>query len=453
MKLTFLGGTGTVTGSKYLVESSGKKILVDCGLFQGMKELRLRNWNPLPIDPSTVDAVVLTHAHIDHTGYLPRFVKDGFNKKIYCSPATQDLCKVLLPDSAHLQEEDAEHANRKGTSKHRPALPLYDGKDAERALQHFKPVAYDTDFAIADGINCRLTPSGHILGSAFVTLTDKKTSIVFSGDLGRPNDLIMLPPRWIKSTDYLVLESTYGGREHPTTGVLDQLEAVINRTVKRKGVVLIPAFAVGRAQTILHAIYLLKQSRRMPENIPVYLNSPMSISATNIFCTYSSEHRLSAEQCKSTCETAQYVSTVNESKELNEKTGPMIIISASGMLTGGRILHHIKAFGPSKENTILLTGFQGAGTRGARLMAGEKTLKIYGEQVQIEAEVANIGNLSAHADQREILDWLSHFQKPPKTTFLTHGEPKGAASLKEAVEKKLTWNCEIPEYLKSVELA
>jgi metallo-beta-lactamase family protein len=296
MKLTFLGATGTVTGSKYLVESGGMKLLVDCGLFQGLKELRLRNWEPFPVEPTSIDAVVLTHAHIDHTGSLPLLTKQGFRGKIYCSQATLDLCRILLPDSGKLQEEEATFANKKKYSKHQPALPLYTRADAERCLSHFVPIQMGSEFQLRDKFRGKLIPSGHILGAAFVVLDDGTTTLTFSGDLGRPNDLLIRPPKEIHSTDYLVIESTYGDREHPKTDLLEQLETIIKKTVNRGGTVVIPAFSVGRSQTLIYCLYLLKKQNRIPD-IPIFLDSPMSIEATRIFCNHVGEHRLNQEQC------------------------------------------------------------------------------------------------------------------------------------------------------------
>lgn len=452
MKISFFGATETVTGSKYLIEGEKSQVLVDCGLFQGLKELRLRNWQKPPFNPARINSVILTHAHIDHTGYLPLLVKHGFRGKIYCTPATLDLCKILLPDCGHIQEEDANYANRKGFSKHHPALPLYTADDAREALNYFETVEYEKFFYPAEGLDCRFTQSGHIPGAAFVTLSDKTARLVFSGDLGRPNDSVMMPPRWIKQTDYLVLESTYGGREHPVTDILDQFEAVINRTAKRGGTVIIPAFSVGRSQTILYALYQLKRSNRIAD-IPVYLNSPMSISATDIFARYQSQHRLSKTECEGACGVAQYIRSAEESKKLHSQKGPMIIISASGMATGGRVLYHLENLASDKKHTIVMTGFQAAGTRGARIVAGEKSIKIHGQLVPINAEVVEINNLSAHADQAEILGWLSHFQQAPKKVFITHGEPFEANMLKAAIESQLSWRCEIPKYMQKVDLA
>lgn len=451
MRIRFLGAAQTVTGSKYLIESGGKRILVDCGLFQGLKELRLRNWADFPIEPRSIDAVVLTHAHIDHTGFIPRLVKLGFPGPIYCSTATADLCKILLPDSGKLQEEEAAYASKRGFSKHTPALPLYTFEEAKRAVKLFRPVDFERDFELPGGLTCRLRPSGHILGSSFVVISDGKRNIVFSGDLGRPDDLIFRPPVAIESADYLVIESTYGNRVHPKQDAIAQLEAALVPVLRRKGVVVVPAFAVGRSQALLYCLYRLKKEGRIP-NVPVFLNSPMSINAGGIFCDHLGEHRLSPEECEGTCEVARYVSSVEESKELNSKHGPMIILSASGMATGGRVLHHIKAFGPDSKNMILLVGYQGAGTRGAALLNGAKTLRIHGEDVAIRAEVAVVNGLSGHADQAEILGWLSKFAHPPKHTFVTHGDVEPAKALQLKIEKELGWEASVPKYLDAMEL-
>ena len=449
--MTFLGATGTVTGSKYLIEANGFKCLVDCGLFQGLKELRLRNWAEFPIDPEGIDAVVLTHAHIDHSGYLPVLMNRGFKGPVYSTSGTKDLCQILLPDAGKIQEEEAGYANRKGFSKHHPALPLFTLEDGQKVLKQFKSIEFEQDFNLTDDLKLRLTPSGHILGSAFVTLKSRKTTVVFSGDLGRPVDLIMNPPSPIKHADYLLIESTYGDRTHPVQDPVDQLEEVINRTVKRNGVVIIPAFSVGRSQSFLYAIHLLKSQKRI-EDTPVYLNSPMSINVMGVYRDHQPEHRLNPEQCHQMCNAAKYVRSPEESKALNNRKGPMIIISASGMATGGRVLHHLKQFTPDSRNTVLLAGYQAAGTRGEALFRGAKTLKIHGQQVPVNAEVACINGFSAHADQAEIMEWLKKFSHAPKMTFITHGEPQSARGLEAKIQQDLEWRTRIPEYLEEVEL-
>lgn len=449
--IQFLGATGTVTGSKYLVHAAGKRILVDCGLFQGYKQLRLRNWARPPVDPKSIDAVVLTHAHLDHSGYLPLLVKNGYKGSIFCTAATADLCGILLPDSGHLQEEDARYANRRGFSRHHPALPLYTQEDAERCLSQLSPVEFNRPSNINPGIDIRLLQGGHILGAAMVEMRCEDRTMLFSGDLGRPNDLVMKPPASVEHADYLVVESTYGNRRHDTQDPLEVLADVITRTAARQGVVIIPAFAVGRAQTLLYAIHLLKSARRIPD-VPLFLNSPMATDATNIYHRHREEHRLTKEQCKAMCTVAKFVNSVEESKALNSRRGPMILISASGMMTGGRVLHHLKAFAPDPRNTILLSGFQSGGTRGAAIAAGAESVKIHGEYVPVRAEVTTLSNLSAHADYVETLDWLGHFSRPPKQTFITHGEPAAADALRRSIEEQLKWPCTVPAYLEYASL-
>lgn len=451
MQLTFLGATGTVTGSKYLVTAGEKKILVDCGLFQGYKQLRLRNWAPLPIAPQAIDAVVLTHAHLDHTGYLPLLVKNGFRGPVYCSEATRDLCAILLPDSGHLQEEEAAYANRKGFSKHKPALPLYTVADAERSLARLTPIPFYKETSLPGGAIVSLRPAGHLLGGSLVQLRHDATTLLFTGDLGRPDDLIMVAPAVVERADYLLVESTYGDRRHDGSDPKQQLAEIIGRTAARGGAVIIPAFAVGRAQTLLHLIHLLKRERAIPD-IPLFLNSPMAADTTRLYHTYRAQHRLSPEQCDALHNVAKIVNSVEESKRLNEFRGPMIVISASGMATGGRVVHHLKAFAPDARNTILFAGFQAGGTRGAAMVNGAESIKIHGEYVPVRAEVVNMNNLSAHADYVEILAWLKHFEAPPRRTFVTHGEPSAADALRKRIEEKLHWRVDVPEYLQSVTL-
>jgi len=452
LRIQFLGATGTVTGSKYLLSRGSKRFLIDCGLFQGFKQLRLRNWEPLPVDPRTIEAVVLTHAHIDHSGYLPLLAKNGFIGKIYCTHATRELCEILLPDSAHLHEEEAEYANRQGFSKHKPALPLYTKVDAEHCLKLFSPLDFDTEWILDQELKTRFIPSGHILGSAFVSMHSPNTSILFSGDIGRPNDIVMRGPNMIESADYLVIESTYGDRLHDPSDPLLKLAEIINRTAGRGGVVIIPAFAVGRAQTLLYCVHLLKTKKAIP-GLPVFLNSPMAVDVTQLFHNHLGEHRLTPEQCEAMCQTARIVNSAEESKGLNDRRGPMIIIAASGMATGGRVVHHLKTFAPDPRNTILFTGFQAGGTRGAAILAGADSVKIHGAYVPIRAEVAIINNLSAHADYSEIMDWLKGFRKVPRRTFVTHGEPAAADALRHRIEESLGWSCRVPDYLEEDQLA
>lgn len=451
MELYFLGATGTVTGSKYLLSSGSYSILIDCGLFQGLKMLRLRNWERLPIDLSTLSAVILTHAHIDHSGYLPLLIKYGFKGKVYCSSATLELCGILLPDSGRLQEEQAEYANRHGFSKHHPALPLYTQEDAELALQHLVAIDFDQEILIAGEMKLRMYPAGHIPGAASIEIRDSKTSVIFSGDLGRPDDLIMNPPTILQGADFLVVESTYGNRKHPELDAQQKLGEIINRTVQRDGVVVIPAFAVGRTQMLLYYIRLLKDSGTIPD-IPVYLNSPMAVNATDIFVRYHEEHRLSLKQCEAACSVAKIVRTAEDSKALNRRKGPMVIIAGSGMATGGRVVHHLKAFAPDPRNTILFVGFQAEGTRGAAMLNGIDSIKIHGEYVPVLAQVESIDCLSAHADYEQILDWLKKMKQEPRQVFVTHGEQSAADAMVQHIEENLHWPARVPEYMEIVQL-
>lgn len=449
MKLHFLGAAGTVTGSRYLLESKGERILVDCGLFQGLKNLRLRNWAPFPAKPKSISAVILTHAHLDHSGYAPALVRDGFDGPIYCSKGTRDLCTILLPDAARIQEQDADYANRRGFSKHKPALPLYDSTDAKRALRLFSSLAFDRRHELREGPTLRLRRAGHILGAASVELNWKGRKIVFSGDLGRYDDPTMIAPEPVADAHYLVVESTYGDRAHQRRAPEEALGSVIERTIARGGTVVIPAFAVGRAQTLLYYLERLKSSGRLGQ-APIYLNSPMAIEASDMFCRHTDERqRLTDEERRRAVSVAKHVETVEESKALNEDSRPKIIISASGMATGGRVLHHLKKFGPDPRNTILFAGFQAAGTRGAAMVAGAKNIKMHGEYVPIEAEVENLDMLSAHADADEIMRWLRNFGRPPRMTFITHGEPAASDALRRRIQDELGWPCRAPEHLET----
>lgn len=452
MHLEFHGAAGTVTGSKYLVRAGNAQLLVDCGLFQGFKPLRLRNWAQPSFDPTTLSAVVLTHAHIDHSGYLPLLLKKGFHGRIYCSEATADLCRILLPDSARLAEEDAERANRVGYSKHHPALPLYTERDAEAALRHLVTVPFGQQFEPMPSLRASFARAGHILGASTVRLSDGRMTLAFSGDLGRTHDSIMRPPEPMARADFLVVESTYGDRRHENNDPDADLAAVIVRTLKRGGTVVIPAFAVGRTQTLLFAIARLKAKKKIPTDTPVFLNSPMAEDATDIYRRHRAEHRLNDKDCEAMCRAAKIVNSVEESKNLNLSREPKIIIAGSGMATGGRVVHHIAAFGPHPENTIVFAGFQAGGTRGAAMLAGAKDVKIHGNYVPLRAEVVALGNLSAHADVDEIMQWLKGFEKPPRRTFVTHGEPAAADALRLRIQDELGWDAHVPDHLEKVDL-
>ena len=451
MKLTFWGATRTVTGSKYLISVDDRRVLIDCGLFQGHKELRLRNWSRLPIDPSMLDAVILTHAHIDHSGYLPRLIQQGFKGKIYCTAAPLALCAILLPDSGYLQEEDAYRANRYGYSKHKPAEPLYTKDQGIEAIKHFVPIQYNTLNELFPNFSFKFLPAGHILGAAMVEITHDHHVTIFTGDLGRPHDLIMKPPTTIQHADTLILESTYGNRLHETSNPLADLEKTIQATISKKGSVIIPAFAVGRAQELLYLLYQLKSTHRIP-NIPIYLDSPMAENVSDLLIRFANEHRLNPSQCQALCDVATYIKTPEESKAIDKDGVPCIIISASGMLEGGRILHHLKVYLPDSRNTILLTGYQAPGTRGDRLLQGETELKIHGEMIPVHAKVEVMHQLSAHADYQEILDWLSHFKKAPRQTFLTHGELTSSEALQTHIKKQLGWHATIPMFQQTINI-
>lgn len=441
--LTSLGGAGTVTGSKHLLASGDTRILIDCGLFQGLKNLRELNWQRLPVSPGDIDAVVLTHAHLDHCGYLPRLILDGFRGKIFCTRATRDVAELILLDSAWLQEKDADFANRKGFSKHKPALPLYTVPDVERALKHFQPVATHSEVELPGGARLVLRRAGHILGATTAQIDIGGRRIVFSGDLGRYGDRVMHDPEAVPSADYVVIESTYGDRRHDRSDAVKALGNVIARTVQRGGTIVVPAFAVGRAQSLIHDLWLLRQQGGL-RNVPVYLDSPMATNATELLYRYKSEHKLAESDFEQACAAVTYVRDVEESKALSSNRYPKVILSASGMATGGRVLHHIAAFAPDHRNTLLFSGFQAAGTRGRKLLQGAREVKMFGQWIPVNAEVAELPMLSAHADSDELLQWLSGFAQAPKRVFIVHGEPEASEGLRERVLRELGWQATVP---------
>jgi metallo-beta-lactamase family protein len=451
MKLTFLGAAGTVTGSRFLVEVHGRRLLVDCGLFQGLKELRLRNWARMPIDPAAIDAVVLTHAHIDHSGYLPALVRAGFTGPVWCTEGTAQLLSVLLPDAGHIQEEEAQYRNRTHTTRHDPALPLYTEEDGRRALDHLRTVPFGEAFSPVAQVTARFGRVGHILGAGCVYLDDGVTSVAFTGDVGRPDDPVSLPPDPLEGADHVVCESTYGGRTHREEDAEEALAAIVRRTVARNGKLVVPVFAVGRAQTILHLLAESKRKGAIPD-VPVYLNSPMAIDATLFYLRSTGELRLGAAEIERAFRVAHFVSTVAESKALNLLDEPAILLAASGMATGGRVVHHLKAYLPDERSTVLLVGYQAAGTRGEALRRGVERLKIHGDYVPVRAEVALIDTLSAHADENELVAWLRTAPRAPRSVHLVHGEPTALDALRLRIADELRWPVAIARDGQSVEL-
>ncbi|MEO8020102.1 MAG: MBL fold metallo-hydrolase [Pseudomonadota bacterium] len=445
MHLSFLGAAGTVTGSQYLLETAQRRILIDCGLFQGYKQLRLRNWAKLAYDPRDLDAIVLTHAHLDHSGLLPRLVSRGFSGPVFCTRGTRDLCGILLPDSARLQEEDASFANRHGFSKHKPPLPLYTSGDAEACLKLLRAVEFNEPASIHDDVRVTFFPAGHLLGAAFVRVETQEGSVTFSGDLGRPDDPIMNPPHDRVDADHLVIESTYGDSVHPTIYPEQELESWLAPACARGAVVVIPAFAVGRTQALLLLIARLKAGGKIPD-VPVFMDSPMAIDATRIYQHLHAEHRLDDEDCARMHRTAQVVSASEGSKALDRRAGPMVILSASGMATGGRVLHHLKAFAGDERNLILLSGFQAGGTRGGALAAGAKSLRIHGQEVLVRAQVGQLHASSAHADTNELIAWMRSSSSPPRKVFVTHGEPGASDALRQRIEREQGWTVVVPEH-------
>ena len=415
-------------------------------MFQGFKQLRLRNWTPLPVAPDHLHAVVLTHAHLDHSGYLPLLVKEGFAGTVHASPGTQALCKILLPDSGHIQEEDADFANRHGFSKHAPALPLYTRQDALDCLRHIKAVPWGRSFQPIPQWQVTLQPAGHILGASSVLLEVAGRRILFSGDLGRSDDSIMNPPAPPPAADTVLIESTYGDREHPAENLLAELGPALQRLAKRGGIAVVPVFAVGRAQALLHAIAQLKAQGVVPQGLPVFLDSPMAVHTTHLFENLRDEHRLSSHDVHALTHGATMVNSTDESRALASRHGPMVILSASGMATGGRVLHHLEHHVGNHRNMVVLTGFQAPGTRGAALAAGSKTLRLHGRDVEVNAEVVQLHSASAHADATQLLDWLRAMPAAPDQVYVVHGDPQASDALRARIVRELHWRALVPEH-------
>ena len=473
--IQFLGAAGTVTGSKHLInlsgDTSGKnglQVLIDCGMFQGQKEWRERNWQPSPIPAREIEAVILTHAHLDHCGWIPRLVKEGFQGPIYATPATIDLCAVILPDSGHLQEEDAAFHNKMKSSKHTPALPLYTLAEAQASLKNFRPVDYGQTTQLSPDFSFRFVRAAHILGSSMVEVTAKLNGstrfLLFSGDIGRVRNSTVAPGKVVhsgptegESADLVVMESTYGNRQHPTTDPKPELAELIKDTVARGGSVIVPAFAVERTQKILFMIKDLMENGQIPR-VPVHVDSPMAIQAVNIFLKYTEDFSEEAKQLIArygsplTWQNFVFDTNVEESKKINESRFPMIIVSSSGMASGGRIQHHLAQRLPDPKNLVLFVGFQAPGTRGAAIKGGAKSIKIFGEEVPIRAQVAALEQFSDHADTPELLEWLRTFQKKPAVTYLVHGEPAAASQLQKTMNSTLGWKVEVAQYMQRVEV-
>jgi len=457
--LHFLGACGTVTGSRFLLEAGRRRLLVDCGIFQGSRELKEKNWAAPPFEPGTIDAVALTHAHIDHTGYVPRLAKLGFAGPVHVTPATAGLLAALWPDAGHLHEEDARYANQKGFSRHRPALPFFTAEEGHTALGLLRKVPFNQRVAMDGDLTLTFHRVGHILGAAFVAIESGGVRTVFSGDVGQRDAPILKDPEPLERADYLVLESTYGDRLHPSSSPLEELARIVEQTVARRGVLLIPAFAVGRTQDVLYHLRALQRSGRIPGALPIFVDSPMATSVVDLYCDHTEEHDLEATQLreKGACPiegpSVQLVRSAIESKRLNDRRGPMILISASGMLTGGRVLHHLKRRLPDPDTTLLFVGFQAEGTLGRRILEGAREIRVHGERVSVEATVRQVPALSAHADQKGLIAWASTLREPPRKVFLVHGEPPAREALAAALRTGLGWNVALPAEGERVELS
>ncbi len=443
IKIQFLGAAGTVTGSKYYIETLGKKILVDCGLFQGLKQLRELNWTTLPVDAASIDVVLLTHGHLDHTGYLPRLVKEGFQGEIWGTAPTLEIARIILQDSARIQEEDTARANADGYSKHNPAKPLYDTKDVEKTLPLFRLQVLDTWIEIAPDLHCQFRYNGHILGATFIELKAGPKLFVFSGDIGREKDLLMFPPQKPEYADVLLIESTYGNRLHAEDAE-EHLSAVINKTVKAKGTIIIPSFAVERTQTLMYLLWKLRKNGTIP-NVPVYMDSPMGANVFDVFLHYPSWHRLSMQDCHDMSKDIKLIRSVQETYVLAKSEETKIIIAGSGMASGGRVLTYFLQYLGKTSATILIVGYQAEGTRGRALLDGAQEIKLYGKYYPVKAKIENIDGLSSHADQNGLIDWLSKLKSSPTEIFIVHGEHDASVGLKEKIKEVYGWNAAIPK--------
>lgn len=450
--LTFAGAADTVTGSRHLLQSGNRRVLLDCGLFQGYKTLRERNWAPFTVRGARLDAIIVSHAHLDHSGYLPVLVRDGFRGPIYVTPATRDLCEVMLLDSAHLLEEEARRANRYGYTRHAPALPLYTLDEAKRCLDLLQPVDFDTPHDAA-GLQFEFVHAGHLLGAASVRLRLAARTLLFSGDLGRDDDLLMPPPAPMRPADVLLVESTYGNRLHPRDDVMEQLATIVRDTVRGGGSVLMPSFAVGRAQALLLGLLRLKRAQRIPD-VPVFVDSPMASKATQIHLQHHALLRIDEAECRAMIDGARFVATPEESKALSAMRYPAVIIAASGMATGGRVLHHLKALAPHPQHHVVFPGFQVPGTRGAKLVAGEPTVRLFGEDVPVRARVSHLEGYSGHADANGLMQWLRGSGHAPEQTFVIHGERASSDALRSRIQSELRWaHVRVPEHMESVTVA
>ncbi|MBK8501138.1 MAG: MBL fold metallo-hydrolase [Saprospiraceae bacterium] len=444
IRFHFLGGAQTVTGSKYLIDTGENKILIDCGLFQGLKKLRLMNWEYLPVRADEIDMVLLTHGHLDHVGYLPRLVKMGFRGSILGTAPTLDIAKIILRDSAKIQEEGAEQANREGYSKHNPAKALYTIKDAEQAISHFKEAQEGEWIPLYRGLKARFQYNGHIIGATFIELDINGKRWVFSGDVGRKNDLLMRSPKKPKIADVLFIESTYGDRLHEKEDLEPRLQEIIINTIEKGGTLIIPSFAVERTQSLMYVLWQLKRKRAIPD-LPMIMDSPMGANVLEVFHRHKEWHKLSLEDCTEMCDTFRIVKEYKETWEVIDNKSPKIVIAGSGMVTGGRVLTYLQQYIDKPETTVLLVGFQAEGTRGRKLLEGCSEIKIFGKYYSVKADIRSIQSLSAHADQSELLDWLSDIENAPEKTFIVHGEPQAADTFRVKIKDTMEWNCQIPE--------